>query len=83
MKTFNEYLEKICFEENPTVLDDDMPDFFDNWVSELDGEQLIELAQKWGDEIINKECDEIIEDRIYAEKADRDQRDVYEGSRGV
>ena len=83
MKTFNDYLEGICFEENPTILDDDMPDFFDNWVSELDNEQLISLAQKWGNELIKKECNEMIEDRIYAEKADRDQRDVFEQSRGV
>jgi hypothetical protein len=54
MKTFDDYLEQICFEENPTVLDDDMPDFFENWISELDSEQLIALAQKWGDEITKK-----------------------------
>lgn len=36
MKTnFEEWLNNKCFEENPTVLDDDMPDFFDNWVSNL------------------------------------------------
>ncbi len=54
MKTFNDYLEEICFEENPTILDDDMPDFFDGWLCELDTEQLISLAQKWGDEINEK-----------------------------
>jgi len=83
MKIFEKHLEEICFEKNPTILDDDMPDFFENWLCELDNEQLIELAQKWGDERIKKECDEMIEDRIYAEKAERDQRDLFESSRGV
>jgi len=38
---FQEYLEKVCFSENPTVLDDDMPEFFDNWLTQLEGEDLI------------------------------------------
>jgi len=38
---FEEYLEDACFSENPTVLDDDMPEFFDNWLAQLEGEDLI------------------------------------------
>ena len=38
---FEKFLEQICFIENPMILDDDMPDFFDNWLSELDGEDYL------------------------------------------
>lgn len=44
-QTFEDFLEEICFELNPMVLDDDMPDFFDNWIGELEGEDYI----KWGE----------------------------------
>jgi len=34
--------------ENYIGLDDDMPDAFDHWVSNLDGEQLINYADIFG-----------------------------------
>ena len=40
-KKFEEYLETVCFEANPSVLDDDMPDFFDNWLGNQDVEDMI------------------------------------------
>jgi len=46
--TFEEYLEKICFEDNPSVLDDDMPDFFNSWLANLDGEEYL----KYGNDLI-------------------------------
>lgn len=33
---FESYLEDKCFEQNPTVLDDDMPDAFNHWLEEQD-----------------------------------------------
>jgi len=33
---FEKYLEEKCFENNPTVLDDDMSDYFDDWLGEQD-----------------------------------------------
>ena len=39
--TFEDYLETVCFEANPSVLDDDMPDFFDNWLGSQDVEDMI------------------------------------------
>ena len=33
---FELFLQDKCFEENPMVLDDDMPDYFDNWLVEQD-----------------------------------------------
>ena len=48
MKTFEEYLEDVCFEENPTVLDDDMPDFFEGWLEKQNIESLLIYSEGWG-----------------------------------
>ena len=47
---FEEYLEEVCFNENPTVLDDDMPDFFDNWLANLEVDEWL----KHGDAFVTK-----------------------------
>lgn len=44
---FEKWLEDVCFEQNPTVLDDDMPDFFDDWIGNLSGEDFIAYANKY------------------------------------
>lgn len=49
-RTFEDFLEDICFAINPTVLDDDMPDYFNNWLGELDGENYIKYAEMFGRE---------------------------------
>jgi len=36
-----DYLETVCFEANPSVLDDDMPDFFNTWLGNQDVEDMI------------------------------------------
>jgi hypothetical protein len=36
----DKYLEEQCFKENPAVLDDDMPDFFENWILGLEAIEL-------------------------------------------
>lgn len=38
--TFEEYLKDIHMDENPTILDDDLPDHFDNWLSQLTDAEL-------------------------------------------
>jgi len=40
-KRFEDYLETVCVEANPSVLDDDMPDFFDAWLGNQDVEDMI------------------------------------------
>lgn len=35
-QSFEDYLKDICFEENPTVLDDDMSDYFNDWLETQD-----------------------------------------------
>ncbi len=44
-RTFEDFLQDMCFRLNPNVVDDDMSDFFDNWLSTIDGEEYI----KWAD----------------------------------
>ena len=39
--TFEEYLETTCFEANPSVLDDDIPDFFNFWLGNQEVEDMI------------------------------------------
>ena len=48
--TFEEFLKDVCFRVHPSVLDDDMPDFFENWIGKLD----VEDYMKWG-EIFGRE----------------------------
>ncbi len=45
-ETFEQFLEALCFEINAdqSVQDDDMPDFFDNWISNQNVDDII----KWG-----------------------------------
>ncbi len=49
MKTFEKFLENECWKNNPQVLDDDMPDFFDNWLVALTGEQWLFYGQMYKD----------------------------------
>ena|ERR1035437_6410371 len=44
--TFKEFLEEKCFDENPQVLDDNMPDHFDNWLGDLSTEDWMDLGQE-------------------------------------
>ena len=46
--TFEEYLEQIHAEDY-TGLDDDMPDRFDSWLTDLQVDDLMTYAQEWGD----------------------------------
>ena len=45
---FEDFLKDMCFSINPTVLDDNMPDYFDNWLSTLEGEDYIRYADSFG-----------------------------------
>jgi len=59
MKSFEQYLEDQCFELNPEVFNDDMPDFFDNWLEELDTESLLIYSEGWGRHIKNTILQEV------------------------
>ncbi len=45
---FENYLERVCFEEYPEILDDDRPDFFDTWLTELSVADYL----RYGDECV-------------------------------
>lgn len=48
MQTFEQYLQEIHAEIFPQILDDDLSDHFDDWLSELDGEGYIKWAESYG-----------------------------------
>lgn len=50
MTSFENYLEKVCFKIYPSVLDDEMPDFLNDWLSHLDGEDYMRYGQLYGEE---------------------------------
>ena len=50
MMLFRQYLIDI-FAENYTGLDDEMPEAEDEWFAELDPEDVIEYAEKWGEKL--------------------------------
>ena len=58
--TFENYLQEKHFEENQQLLDDDLPDAFEEWASNLDVQEVIDYAEKWGKLTnLNKEVEEI------------------------
>ena len=59
MKTFEQYLEDRCFELHPELLDDDMPDCFDNWLGDQDIESLLVYSEGWGRHIKNTIVQEV------------------------
>jgi len=46
-QTFEDFLQNIFIQENPTILDDDMPDGFSDWLTEQPADLLIAYAEKW------------------------------------
>ena len=53
--TYKEYLETVHMELNPTVLDDDLPDDFEAWVSNLDSEETATLITNYiGNRILDE-----------------------------
>ena len=63
MKTFKDFLISKFAEENPQVLDDDMPDAFDEWLyyeheSYISRENIV----KYADEYANQQTQEIVKE---------------------
>lgn len=46
--SFNEYLQFIHEDTHPEILDDDLPREFDNWISNLESDDFMLLAGKYG-----------------------------------
>lgn len=49
--TFEQFLQELCFDINrdKMILDDDLPDFFDNWMSTVTVEEMLRWGQLYGD----------------------------------
>ena len=46
-ETFEDFLQRMHSDDEPTVLDDDLPDAFDDWLSNLGVDLTIAYAEKW------------------------------------
>jgi wobble nucleotide-excising tRNase len=44
---FEDFLQDKFIKQNPTVLDDDIPDAFDEWLQELAPEEWIEYGDEY------------------------------------
>ena len=53
-KNFEEYLQDAHAEQADGVLDDDMPDDYENWLVDLSSEDWISLGEDFGKEMFNK-----------------------------
>ena len=47
MKTFESFLQFEHCRLNPEILDDDLPDCYEDWISDLSPEEWIELGDKY------------------------------------
>ena len=77
-----DYLETVCFEANPSVLDDDMPDFFDTWLGNQDVEDMIRHCNNFLSTSIQQAIAEerarvrVIMESMYSEFLHRDCNDL-------
>ena len=46
-KDFEDYLQECHIKENPHLLDDDIPDAFSDWLSDLDTDEWIRLGDSY------------------------------------
>lgn len=44
---FKQFLQRMHMQDEPTVLDDDLPDAFDAWTEDLGFDLLVAYAEKW------------------------------------
>lgn len=68
MRTFEEYLKEI-HAQNYTDTDDDMPDAFDNWFSEVDTFRLSIYADRYGQYIKDELARDIKKIMLFKENA--------------
>ena len=47
-RKFEEYLQEFHCELFPSILDDDLPDHYENWISNLEIEDIVRLANLHG-----------------------------------
>lgn len=47
-QTFEQFLQEKHFTTHPQLLDDDITDSYDTWVSQLDTQEVIDFAELYG-----------------------------------
>jgi hypothetical protein len=52
--SFEDFLKQKHYEEHPMLIDDDLPDAFDNWLGEIDGEDYMKYGQEYGEYLIEQ-----------------------------
>ena len=52
-QSFEKWLQYKHVEVFPTLLDDDIPDHFDNWLGELEIDTVIKYADEWMKEVLS------------------------------
>lgn len=61
-ETFENYLRDIHMSENPELLDDDLPDDFNNWLGTLEQDTMIQYADDYA-----KNCMRVAREKIQAD----------------
>lgn len=51
-ETFTQYIERMHMEDEPTVLDDDLPEAYDEWLTELTKAKLNHYAADYADLLV-------------------------------
>jgi hypothetical protein len=46
-ESFEQFLGRMHTEEEPTILDDELPDAFDHWLGTLGIDLMMAYAEKW------------------------------------
>lgn len=61
MQNFENYLRDIHMSENPELLDDDLPDDFNNWLGTLEQDTMMDYANDYA-----KDCMRVAWEKIQA-----------------
>ena len=59
MRTFEQYLNELHAKDRPQVLDDDMPDDFNNWLDQFDATAMMGLAESYGEQCSKENLQEL------------------------
>jgi hypothetical protein len=52
-QTFEDFLKDKHYENNPKLLDDDLPEKFDTWIGDLQADDFIDYGQEYADSQVN------------------------------
>ena len=63
-QTFNEFLEEWHIELYPELLDDDLPDAYDNWLADLSADDFIKYGDFYGKTLYLKGKEEVYNEQL-------------------